>query len=89
MSLDLTHYMPISITDEQLGNLFKNFGILKHYAHIWNQHEKCIKMNTNKPMFGLVVLEIACDIFMHAVFSQSKFVLKHEYCLNQAVVQYS
>ena len=29
-----------------------------------NQHRKCIKMSTNKPMFGPVVLEIAND-FLH------------------------
>ncbi len=29
------------------------------YDHIWNQHGKSIKMNTNKPMFGQVVLEIS------------------------------
>ena len=33
-------------------------------AYIWNQNGKCIKVNTNKPLFGPVVLEITCDIFM-------------------------
>ncbi len=33
----------------------QNFRIVK-YAHICNQGGKCIKMSTNKPMFGLVVL---------------------------------
>ena len=36
----------------------KKFRILKFHGCIWNQHGKCIKMNTNKPMFGPVVLEI-------------------------------
>ena len=39
--------------------IFKNFRIVKCWADIWNQHEKCIKMNTNMPMFGPVALEIA------------------------------
>ena len=41
---------------------FKNFKILTYYSHIWYQYEKCIKMSTSKPMFGLVVLEIASVI---------------------------
>ncbi len=47
----------------------QNFKIGKTYAHIWNQHRKCIRMSTNMPMFGLVVLEIACDIFIHMTYS--------------------
>ena len=49
----------INTTFQKIG---KNSQIVKHCIHIWNQHAKCIKMNTNKPMFGPVVLEIACDI---------------------------
>ncbi len=30
--------------------------------------EKMLKMNTNKPMFGLVVLEIACNIFINKTY---------------------
>ncbi len=45
--------------------IFKNFRIVKYCIHIWHKHGKCIKMNTNKPMFGPVVLEIACDIFIN------------------------
>ncbi len=40
----------------------KKIGIVQNYVHIWNQPEICIKMSTNKPMFGPVDLEIACDI---------------------------
>ena len=43
--------------------IFKNFGILKDYGHIWNQHGKYIKMSTNMPQFGPVVLEIPGSIF--------------------------
>ena len=32
---------------------------------IWYQHGKCIRMSTNKPIFGPVVLEIAWDIFIN------------------------
>ena len=51
------------------------FIFMTNIDHIWNQHGNCIKtktiegtlikMSTNKwqPMFGPVVLEIACDIF--------------------------
>ncbi len=44
-----------------LINIFKNFGNFTFCVRIWNQHEIWIKMSTNKPMFGLVVLEIARD----------------------------
>ena len=33
-------------------------------VHIWNHHWKCITMSTNMIMFGPVVLEIACGIFI-------------------------
>ncbi len=33
-------------------------------AHICIQNKNCIKMSTNMPMFGPVVLEIACDSFI-------------------------
>ena len=42
----------------------KNFRIVEYCAYVWTQNRKCIKMSTNKPMFGLVVL-IACDIFIN------------------------
>jgi hypothetical protein len=41
---------------------FKNFKIVDFHGHIQNQHEKWIKMSTNKPSIGAVVLEIALDI---------------------------
>ncbi len=43
----------------------QNYIIGKNHMPIWNQNRKCIKMSINKPMFGLVVLEIACDIFVN------------------------
>ena len=36
--------------------IFQNIRKLKYHAHIWNQHGKCIKMSTNKPMFGPVII---------------------------------
>ncbi len=33
------------------------------FVNIWNQHDKWIKIGTNMPMFGQVVLEMACSIF--------------------------
>ncbi len=45
--------------------LFKyNVRIVKYCAHICTQHEKCIKMSTNKAIFRPVVLEIAQSIFI-------------------------
>ena len=40
------------------------YKIVKLCFNFWNQHGKCIKMNTNMPLFGSVVLEIACGIFI-------------------------
>ena len=45
-----------------LQKIFKNFRIVKYCGHIWNQDRKCITMSINNPVFGPVVLEIACDI---------------------------
>ena len=42
----------------------QTFKIVRNCAHIRNQHVKCIKMNPNKSIFGPVVLEITCDIFI-------------------------
>ncbi len=40
------------------------------HVYIWNQHRKGIrKMSTNTPMFGPVVLEITCDIFINKTLS--------------------
>ncbi len=58
--------------------ILKNFRIVKYCAHIWNQHEKWIKTSTNKPMFGPVVLEIACGIFIKKDISSLKHVVKAE-----------
>ena len=33
---------------------------MKYCDYIWNKHGKYINMNTNKSMFGPVVLEVAC-----------------------------
>ena len=43
--------------------IFKNFRNITFCVHNRNQHEKCIRMSTNRPMFGLMVLETTCDIF--------------------------
>ena len=39
---------------------FQKFKNVRYGVNIWNQHRKCLKMSTNKPMFGPVVLEITC-----------------------------
>ncbi len=52
------------------GNiLFKKIQIIKFHVYIWNQQRICIKMSTNKPMFGPVVLEISCRVHMNQTFS--------------------
>ncbi len=61
----LTICMMVSNGVEIFHKIFKNFRNFIFHVHIWNQHEKYIKMDTNKPMFGPVVLEIACDIFVN------------------------
>ncbi len=42
---------------------YKNFRIGKFDVHICNQNRKCIKMSTNKPKFGPVVLDILSSNF--------------------------
>ena len=44
---------------KDVHKISKNFQIVQFQVHIWNEHVKCIKMSTNKPVFGPVVLEIA------------------------------
>ena len=39
--------------------------MVSYGVHEWNQHKKSIKMSTKKPMFGPVVLEKACGIFVY------------------------
>ena len=56
------------IFSEIFRNFVKNVKIVTFHAHIWNQHEKCIKMSTNKPMFGPVVLEIVI-FFINMLYS--------------------
>ncbi len=43
--------------------IFSNLKNAIFYVHIWNLYGKCIRMSTNMPMFGPVVLEMDCDIF--------------------------
>ena len=43
--------------------MLQKITIINFHCHIWNQHEKCIKMSTNKPSIGAVVLEITPMIF--------------------------
>ncbi len=64
---------------------FKKFRIVKFHDHIWYQHEECIKMSTNKPMFGLVVLEIACDIVIK---SDIPGPLKPVVCMKRIKIMY-
>ncbi len=51
----------------------------------WNQHGKYSKMNTNKPMFGPGVLEIACDVVTNKIIELIKtYILsniKHLLCI--------
>ncbi len=49
------------------------------HVHIWNQNEKCIKMDTYKPMFGPVVLEIAC------VFNEQYIFFPFNFSVNTAL----
>ncbi len=46
-------------------NFQKCLRIVKYCGHIWNEHGKCIKMSTNMPMFGPVVLKTIYDIFIN------------------------
>ena len=41
----------------------KNVKIVKFHDHIWNYHEKCIRISTNMPGIGLVIQEIGFDDF--------------------------
>ncbi len=56
---------------QQFFKVFKNFWNITFCIHICNQHENCIKMSTNMPMFGAVVLEIAYYIFINMIFPLS------------------
>ncbi len=47
---------------QKMSEFLKTIRNFKNYARIWNQHGKCIKMSTNKPMFGPAVLEITFGI---------------------------
>ena len=42
--------------------MFKKFKIVKCHYYIWNQNEKCIKISTNIPGFGLSIHEIDVEI---------------------------
>ena len=48
---------------KKLTNWVKNVNIVKFHDHIWNHHEKCIQISTNMPSIGLVIPEIACEMF--------------------------
>ena len=48
--------------DTTFSNLLKKkFKNSIFHCYIWIQHEKCIKMSTNKPSIGAVVLDIAIE----------------------------
>ncbi len=59
-------------------NILKNFKNVTFHVHVWNQHEKCIKM-IQKPMFGPVVLDIACDTFINKATSLCSHCDRQEY----------
>ena len=63
----------------KFSNFVKNFWYSKFRCHIWMQHEHCIKMSTNMPSIGPVILEIAHEfgeksskfqIFLTKIFSK-------------------
>ncbi len=41
------------------------FSIVKYDAHVWNRHGNYIKVSSNMPRLGPLVLEIACGIFLN------------------------
>ena len=42
--------------------LSKNVKIVEFHYHIWNHHEKCIKISTNMPSIGSVIRELTFEI---------------------------
>ncbi len=58
------------------------FSMVKYFAHIQNRLANCIKMSSNKPMFGPVVLEMICDIFIDMI---SSFHLKRVVCVQKSI----
>ncbi len=51
-----------TILSQFFSTKFSHFKIMCPYLEpVWN----CITMSTHKPMFGPVVLDIVCDIFIH------------------------
>ena len=44
---------------KNLTKFVKNVKIVEFHDHIWNHHEKCIKISTNIPGIGTVNHEIA------------------------------
>ena len=38
--------------------MFKNVTILEFGDYIWNHHEKCIEISTNKPGIGFEICEM-------------------------------
>ncbi len=85
LSMWVSMYSTLSLFRKLFTNfkIFQNFTISKYCIHIWNQHGKCIKMSTNMPMFGLVVLEIVCDIviIVCAIFINKIFPFYWNMCL--------
>ena len=50
-------------------NCQKKLRTVKFHKHIWHQNEKCIKMSTNMPTFGPVVLGVGSSICMNKTLS--------------------
>ena len=46
-------------TGPNLPNYVKNVKIVEFHDHIWNRHEKYIKISTNMPGIGALFSEIA------------------------------
>ena len=51
-------------TGQHLTKFVKNVEIVEFHDHIWNHIAKCIKISTNMPGIGLVIMvmpEITCE----------------------------
>jgi hypothetical protein len=56
----------------------KTNKIVNFHGHIQNQHEIWIKMSTDKPSIGAVVLEIALDIWRKYLKTWNFFFLRSQ-----------
>ena len=49
-------------TGQTFHKMFINIEFLEFGDYIWNQHEKCIQISTNKPGIGAIIREIGIKI---------------------------